>query len=193
MFVIDIVTKTIIVNNLSVGEKIPLIPGFLNITYQVNTNFAFSAAFSLSKEAVRIIYCIIAPIGIGVILFFYIKNYKKSTKFVKAFLMVMLVGALGNLVDRIFYTPEYLHYDYNGVVDWIDFAGIWNYVFNWADSCLVVSAFALIIYFIVKEIRIWNQKRKLEPQSEEKILSKDELEKQALYKKEDENKDTDSK
>lgn len=185
MFVIDILTKTFVVNNLVVGESVTLIPGFLRITYQVNTNFAFSSNFNLSPEAVRIIYCIIAPIGIGLILFFYIKHYKTSHKITKACLMLMLVGALGNLVDRVFYTPEYLGYTYNGVVDWIDFCGVWQFVFNWADSCLVVGAFTLIIYYIVIEIIAWNKKRKAEPISEEAILSKDEKEKENLYTKED--------
>lgn len=99
--------------------------------------------------------------------------------------MLMLVGALGNLVDRVFYTPEYLGYTYNGVVDWIDFCGVWQFVFNWADSCLVVGAFTLIIYYIVIEIIAWNKKRKAEPISEEAILSKDEKEKENLYTKED--------
>lgn len=188
MFVIDIVSKNLVVHYLIEGQSVPLIPGFLNITYQVNYNFAFSGSFNLPPLAVRIIYCVIAPIGIGVILYFYIRHYQRNTKIIRACLMLMLVGALGNLIDRIFYTPEYLGSTYNGVVDWIDFRGIWNYVFNWADSCLVVGTFTLVIYLIVREIINWNRKRKIEDKIADEngaVLSKDEKEKQELYTKEE--------
>lgn len=186
LFVIDIVSKNIIVNNLAVGDQVDLIPGFLRITYQVNSNFAFSSSFNMTPEVVRIVFCIIAFIGIGVILFLYCRNYKKHNNIVKACLMMILVGAVGNLIDRLFYSPEYLHNSLNGVVDWIDFYGVWSFVFNWADSCLVVAAFILIIYFIVLEIKDLIAKRNAEaPQGTEKILSKDEKERLESYQKED--------
>ncbi len=194
LFVIDIVTKNIIVNNMIVGSSVDLIPGFLRISYQVNSNFAFSSSLNMSPEAVRIVFCIIAFIGIGVILFFYIHNYKKHNKLIKACLMMLLVGAVGNLIDRLFYSPEYLHNSLNGVVDWIDFYGIWSYVFNWADSCLVVSAFTLLIYFIVIEIKDTIAKRNLEaPKGEEKILSKDEKERLESYEKVDQDENNSNK
>jgi hypothetical protein len=87
----------------------------------------------------------------------------------------MAVGAIGNLIDRLFYTPEFLHNPYNGVVDWIDFAGIWQFIFNIADSCVVVGTLMLIVYLIVDEIKEVRQKRKKEvKETGGKVLSKEE-------------------
>jgi len=47
-------------------------------------------------------------------------------------LTLLIAGALGNVIDRIF------QFDHN-VIDFIDFRGIWNYVFNIADICLNVG------------------------------------------------------
>lgn len=188
MLLIDIVTKNIIVNTMKVGQSIDLIPGFLRITYQVNTNFAFSSSFNMPPDVVRIVFCIVATIGIGIILFIYIKKNKTLPKVTKAALMLLLVGALGNLIDRVAYTPEYLGYKFNGVVDWIDFCGIWKFVFNWADSCLVVGALMLIIYYIVIEIvASYKKKKAADKLVTGKVLSKDEQAKEDQFKKIEDN------
>ena len=152
LFIIDIVTKNVVVNNMAVYESIPLIKGFLHITYTVNTKAAFGLG-TTSDLANRIVYIVLATVASAVLIFVYVKFYKKLGKMYKACMMMMLVGALGNLVDRVFYTPEYLGYTAVGVVDWIDFCGIWPYIFNWADSCIVVGTIMLIIWLIIEEVQ----------------------------------------
>ena len=87
----------------------------------------------------------------------------------------MLVGALGNLVDRLFYSPEFLKYSENGVVDFIDFAIIWPFIFNIADSCVVIGVLILVVYLIVEEIKNVKQNRNKEvKETGGKVLSKEE-------------------
>lgn len=180
-FVVDIVTKQLVVKYFATHTDSIVLLGskahpFLQISYSINPNAAFG--FGLDSEvANRVIYCVIASIGFSAVVAFYVWKNKVINGLTKAALMLIAVGALGNLVDRIFYTPEFLHASVNGVVDWIDFAGVWPFIFNIADSCVVIGTFMLIIYLIVDEIRLARQKRKEEVKSQpEKIYSKEELE-----------------
>ena len=180
MFVVDIVSKQLVVRNMVPGDSITLIKSwdankpFLAITYSVNTNAAFSIGFG-SEVVNRVLYSIIAFIGFGLILGFYIWKYKFLNALTKACLMLMAVGALGNLIDRLFYTPEFLHFSANGVVDFIDFAVIWPFIFNFADSCVVIGVLILVVYLIIDEIRLVRTKRAKEvKESGGKVLSKEE-------------------
>ena len=199
LFVLDIVTKQLIVSYFKThSEPIVLIPGFLNINYVINEAAAFGIGFSKAATN-RVIYCIIAFIGFGAIVGFYVWKYKTLNKFYKACLMLLAVGALGNLVDRLFYSAEFLSGAYRvtenggGVVDWIDFCGIWSFVFNIADCAVVIGVFMLIIYLIVDEVKEMKKRRNKEvKESQGKVLSKEELsrldeqEKEALESKEEE-------
>ena len=178
-FVIDLVTKLIMVNYFATHTDPIIIIGtqshpFLQISYVINDK----AAFGMGMEnglANRIIFAIVATIGAAAITGFYIYGFKKHNGFIKACLMLMLVGALGNLVDRLFYTPAFLHSSYNGVGDWIDFIGIKFAVFNIADSCVVVGVFMLIIYLIVDEVKEVRKKRANEvKETGGRVLSKEE-------------------
>ena len=80
-FIIDIVTKRIIVANLAVGDSIELIPNFLWITYVQNTNAAFGMGFKY-PEVNRWLFVVVATIGTAVVLTFYIKNFKKYNQYI---------------------------------------------------------------------------------------------------------------
>ncbi len=172
----DIISKNIIVNTMSVGDSIPLIPNFLHITYSVNTAAAFSIGTGNDVANLVLYSCIAGAASVGIVIY-YVKAHKKMHALLKAALMLILTGALGNLVDRLFYTPEYLGYTARGVVDFIDFCGIWHAIFNIADSCICIGALVMIIYFIVDEVN----SRKAKPKDkvkQEKVLSKTEKEMQ---------------
>ena len=180
-FVVDIVTKQAVVNYFkSHTEPIVLIPNFLQINYTINYNAAFGIGLS-NYDVNRVMYCIVAFLGLGIIIGFYVWKFKKINNLVKACLMLMAVGALGNLVDRLFYSASFLSGAYQsttqagGVVDWIDFCGIWQFIFNIADSCVVVGTIILIVYLIVDEVKELKKKRDKEvKESNGKVLSKEE-------------------
>ena len=181
-FVIDIVTKQLVVNYFKTHtHPIVLIPGFLQINYTINEAAAFGFGLE-NATANRVMYCIVAFIGLGIIIGIYAWKYKSLNSLVKACLMLMAVGALGNLVDRLFYSASFLSGAYNsttnsgGVVDWIDFCGIWQFIFNIADSAVVVGTIILIVYLIVDEVRETRKRRKKEvKETNGKVLSKEEL------------------
>ena len=126
--------------------------GFVHINYVLNYN----AAFGLGAEdhtVSRIIYLVVASlVSAGLIVYLILKR-KETKLFVRACLVLIVTGAIGNMIDRIFYGPYY------AVVDWIDFYWFWGYNFNIADSCIVVAAFMMIIYIIVIEVKEMIAKR----------------------------------
>ena len=182
LLIIDIVTKQIVIANkadILAQGGIDLIPGFLRINYLINNTLVFGMTLG-SDMTNRIVFCVVAlAIIIGLITWLVLK-WKTVGKFYRATFMMILSGAFGNVIDRLFYSPEYLGNSVNGVVDWIDFYGIWKFNFNIADSAVVVAAFMLIIYLIVTEIIDYVKKNKDQPKEEKKdegkVLSKTEQE-----------------
>lgn len=166
MLIIDIVTKNVVVANrdailASSNQGLILIPNFLAINYVINTGAAFGLSAGNSEAGFlinRIIYIVIATLASTGLIIFYVRSYvskriKPLSKYYKACVMLILAGAIGNLIDRIAYTPEYLGNKYNGVVDWINFFGIWGYNFNIADSCLVIGVIMVIVMLIIEEVQ----------------------------------------
>lgn len=180
LLALDIVTKNIVVNNITINsQEIVIIPYILSFKYIVNTKAAFGIGFN-NDLTNRIVYIIIASVAFVGVLIYYIFTFKKHNKLIRAMIMMILVGAIGNLIDRIFYTPAYLHNELNGVVDWILFfprTNIFPYTFNIADASIVVAVFVLIIYLIVQEVKE-NKKKKLQSQASDvsHILSLEEKE-----------------
>ena len=152
--------------------------GIVRISYVLNENAAFGIGAS-DPTVSRTIYLIVATLVSAGLVFYMIWKRKEMKLFIRACLVLIVTGALGNMIDRIFYGPlEYA--DATGlfsgsVVDWIDFYWFWSFNFNIADCCIVIAAFMLIIYIIVIEVKEMIAKRKAEP-AEKVILSKSEKE-----------------
>ena len=164
--------------------------GFVHISYVLNDGAAFGMGTG-NPTANRIIYLVVATlISIGLLCYIVMKR-KTMTKFIRATLVMVIVGAFGNMIDRIFYGPlqgnEGLFTGY--VVDWIDFYWFWGYVFNIADCCIVIAAFMLIVYIIVQEVKDYRAKNKTvvkQVDAPKKVLSKTERELEEAKTKKDE-------
>ena len=183
---IDILTKNLIIkfqdNIFNGGGRnggVDIIPGFLGVNYIINSNVVFGWDIFKNPLVNRIVFIVVALLAaIGIIIYLIFK-WDKTNRFYKACLFMIISGAIGNAIDRIFYTSEYLHQGVGGlatgVVDWIDFYGIWGFNFNIADSCVVVGTIILIVYLIVDEVKELKKKRDKEvKESNGKVLSKEE-------------------
>ena len=189
LLIIDLVSKLLVVANheyiLSTGG-IVLIPNFLRINYIINNKMVFGISLG-SDTANKAIFCVAALLIVTGLIIFLIKKWGKLNKYYKACIMMILAGAIGNVIDRLFYSPAFLGNDVNGVVDWIDFYTIWGFNFNIADSAVVVAAFMLIIYMIVVDIIEYIKVNKSKPKEvEEKVISKTEQEKNQYLDNKDE-------
>ena len=196
LLILDILSKNLVVHYYNTGalgeDGAVIIPNFLRIQYTVNKNFVFGLDLFKNVVATRIVFVIVAlGISAGIIIFL-IRKWGKVNRFYKACLMMILAGAIGNSIDRIFYSASYLNFNgLSGVVDWIDFYGVWKFHFNIADIAVVLAAIMLIIYMIVIEIIDYHRKSKLKPKTtidNTRVLSKTEQEKNKFIEKK-ENKD----
>ncbi len=163
MFIIDIVTKTLIRDNFVYSEhsEVTLINNFLYVVYTVNNGMAWG--ISTDNATVNtVLFVSISVIGAVIIILVMALRYKRIPKFARACCMLMLAGCIGNLIDRAFYSADLLGASHGGVVDWISFH-FGNYefpTFNWADACLVVGAIMLIIWLFVWDYQITKKEKR---------------------------------
>ena len=134
-FILDLISKLVIVNNMTLYKSINLIPNFFNLTYVKNTG----AAFSILRG--RQIFLIILAISILLAIIIFLK--KENLNNLKIIYYSLLIGGIiGNLFDRIIY---------NSVIDFLDFK-ILGYdapIFNLADTFIFIGVM-LIIYESIK-------------------------------------------
>ncbi|MDQ3715270.1 MAG: signal peptidase II [Actinomycetota bacterium] len=137
VFVLDLASKLAVVATLSDRPPLRLLGGLLYLTEARNTGAAFGLA-----QGMTVVFTIVAAAVIVVILRTAPKL--RSTGWAWA-LGLVLGGALGNLVDRIFRSPGIFR---GGVVDFIsllDPAGqVWP-IFNVADSAIVCGGFLGVV------------------------------------------------
>lgn len=134
LVVLDQVTKLAVRAGIALGQQIVLLPGVVGLTYVQNTGMAFS---SLSGKTVFLAaVSLAASVAIAVIL---AKNLLFSHPFGKWPLALILAGAVGNLIDRVFL---------GFVTDMIQVLFINFAVFNVADCCVVVGGILLAVYVL---------------------------------------------
>jgi signal peptidase II len=129
---LDVVSKVLVVANLSPGEHVRILDGAIYLDIARNSGAAFSLGTGFTVLLTLIAIAVVVVI---------VRTAKRlqSTRWAIA-LGLILGGALGNLVDRIFRAPGFLR---GYVVDWISLFGPdarhWP-IFNLADSAIVCGA-----------------------------------------------------
>ena len=130
--ILDQFSKYIVVENMELGESIPIIEEVFHLTYILNPG----AAFGMFAHN-RLFFIAIAVIVIGIIIWAR-REILASPWEVKAGCGLFLGGAIGNLIDR---ARQGL------VIDFFDFR-IWP-VFNIADIAICIGV-GLIIWNLLK-------------------------------------------
>jgi signal peptidase II len=127
VFVVDRWVKALVEGSMRLGESIPLIPGFLSLTYIKNDGGAFGIL-----GGSRLVLLIGSAVAIGVVLWILLSG--SSSRLTSLGCGLILGGAAGNLVDRLA-TGE--------VTDYVHFS-FW-YIFNAADAAIVVGVAILLL------------------------------------------------
>lgn len=130
--ILDQFSKYIVVENMALGESIPIIEEVFHLTYILNPG----AAFGMFAHN-RLFFIAIAVVVIGIIIWAR-REILASPSEVKAGCGLFLGGAIGNLIDR---ARQGL------VIDFFDFR-IWP-VFNIADIAICIGV-GLIIWNLLK-------------------------------------------
>jgi signal peptidase II len=137
-------------HNFRFGESIPIIGTFIQFTFTENPGMAFGIEFGALKVLLSL-FSLVASICLT----WYLLKIKDFSPWVQLGVALILAGAFGNMVDRIFYGiifgtgPIF----YGKVVDFIQagihFGGVFRSwpIFNVADSCVTVGVILLLFVY----------------------------------------------
>ena len=149
LILLDQGTKLWALASLKPIHNMTLVEGFMDLTFVENRGVAFGM-FSGQRWFILLLTGIIA---LGLI-WFYMNMPKKKEYFpLRVSLVLVLAGAIGNIIDRLFR---------GYVVDFFEFTFFEWPVFNVADIYVVVGVIllALMIIFVVKDEDLDFKKKK---------------------------------
>jgi len=134
---IDQISKWLIVKNMELGMSIPIIDNVLYITSHRNRG----AAWGILENKMWFFYIITVVFVVFIVM--YMKKYAQTDKLLGISLGLILGGAIGNFIDRVFRQE---------VVDFIHvYIFSYNYpVFNVADSALCIGVVLIIIQTLLE-------------------------------------------
>jgi signal peptidase II len=130
---LDQLTKFLVRKFLALNQSVPVLSGVFHITLVYNRG----AAFGILKNQLPL-FIATSLFAISLIFLNFRRNKSKAGSIYGVSLGLILAGALGNLIDRL-----WLGY----VVDFLDFR-VWP-VFNIADSAITIGAL-LLGYTVLK-------------------------------------------
>jgi signal peptidase II len=145
---LDQLSKLLVVRDMRLGQSVPILPGFFDLTFVLNPGAAFSL-FATLPERIRNPFFVLISIAAAVLIVVYRSRYLRENRLASASLSLVLGGAIGNLIDRL---------RYGVVVDFLD-AHVADYhwpVFNVADSAISVGVTLLLLEMILE----WRRERK---------------------------------
>lgn len=137
------------------GELIPIIGTLVQLTFIENPGMAWGIHFGVVGKFFLSMFSIVASI----VLVYIIKKIRDNHFGVKLGFTLILAGAVGNLIDRVFYGVFYGYAPllYGKVVDFIQvdvpdidlgFYSMTHFpVFNVADSCVTIGIVVLLIFY----------------------------------------------
>ena len=132
---LDQIIKYWALNSLKEVNSIPVINNIFSLTYVENRGAAFGML--QNNQSIFILVAAVAScFGL------YYLHSKKVKNLGKIGLVLVISGAIGNLIDRV---------RLGFVVDYLDFHIIWSYVFNLADCFVVVGTILLCLYIITSK------------------------------------------
>jgi signal peptidase II len=148
IILLDRATKLVIIQTFRLGQGIPVIPGFFDIVFILNPGAAFGFLATLSDQVRNPFFILISILAV-VLIVFYHTRYLRSHRLVSFALGLVLGGAVGNLIDRLYYGM---------VVDFLDVhAGPYHWpAFNVADSAISVGVSLMILDMLLD----WWRERK---------------------------------
>lgn len=145
---LDQATKALIVRHLRLGQSLPVLPGFFDLTFILNPGAAFGFLAGLPAGIRQPFFVCVALAAAGLILF-YRHRYLRQQPLASGALALILGGAVGNLIDRL---------RYGMVVDFLDvYLGPYHWpAFNVADSAISVGVGLMLLDALLE----WRRERR---------------------------------
>lgn len=161
LVVVDQITKALVKGfslfgynhqGMVLGESRPLIGETVRLTFVENPGMAFGVSWGQAKIVLTLL-----TVGIVVLIVRMIITTPRESSVIRHALTLVLAGAVGNLIDRMFYgvlygtdalfygkVVDFLQVDIPDVTVFGDLYTHWP-VFNIADSCVSVGVVVLLI------------------------------------------------
>ncbi len=142
ILLLDQWTKHLIVQSFHLGESVPVVSEYFNLTYVRNTGAAFGL-FAHSDPSFRVPFFIMIPLLALIVIGVIFRKIPNEDRKLSIALSMVIGGAVGNLIDR-------LHFGY--VVDFLDFHWKQQYhfpAFNVADSAICVGVALLTLDLVI--------------------------------------------
>ena len=134
---IDQLSKIVVHAKMNLYDSFTVIPSLLDFTYIRNEGIAFGINFPGGK-----MFFIIFPILITFYLISLLKNKEFEDNSSQIALFLIIGGAVGNILDRIFrgYVVDFIDFHINGA-HW--------YIFNVADASVTIGLLFLLYSSII--------------------------------------------
>ena len=166
LLVIDQVIKILVKTNMSIGESIHVAGNWFQILFIENNGMAFGLQFGEHWGKLALSLCRLALIVLIIIYMRKLLRKPDTPGGVLVGLAAILCGAIGNMIDSMFYGLifDYAPFLYGRVVDMFYFPiidttlpanfPIWGGrhfiffrpIFNFADSCITCGAIYLLLF-----------------------------------------------
>ncbi|GAB6173556.1 signal peptidase II [Paradesulfitobacterium aromaticivorans] len=135
VWIIDRLLKVWVQGQFIPNESIVVIPKLFHLTFVLNPGAAFG--LFAGRTWIFIVTALIVLIAVVIAQF----RIPREEKLIRLALGMIGGGALGNLYDRV---------AIGRVIDYLDFQ-VWSYVFNFADSMIVIGVGLLLFEFYRQE------------------------------------------
>ena len=130
---LDQLVKYLVLTYIPLGGHVPFLPYLVELTYVQNTGAAFSMFEEHTWQLALVSLVMSAVLAVALWKNFFRHPLGKVT------LTLLLAGAVGNLIDRVFR---------GFVVDMFNVLFMHFAVFNVADICVVVGGIAAAVYYL---------------------------------------------
>ena len=142
LLVLDQASKSWVAAKIGLFETIRVIPGFFNLTHVRNKGAIFGVFNHVRGNTMALLLTGLSVLAFVLVPIYFIKTPPEQ-KLNRFTLALVMAGALGNQLDRIFRGT---------VVDFLEFHFKRFYwpTFNLADACVTVGAVLLIYIFFVR-------------------------------------------
>jgi signal peptidase II len=140
LFLLDQLTKWLVLQDIGFGTEIPIIPGFFSLVHVTNTGAAFGML-----QGNNAFFIVLAAVALVVVLGLFWQNRPSANRagaglpaITNIALALLLAGIVGNLVDRLWrgQVIDFLHF-YHRQYEFPSF--------NVADTCISIAAALLIL------------------------------------------------
>ncbi len=144
VIVLDQWTKILTLQKFRLGESLPIIQGFFDLTYVRNKGAAFGFLAD-SPPIFRDNFFLLVPIVALFVISIVILKLPDTQKWTLLAFSLVFSGAIGNLIDRarLGFVVDFLDFHYKEVYHWP--------AFNVADSAIVVGVGILFVLSFFKE------------------------------------------